>query len=68
MSIREIARELYRVQKEIDRIENLLEKGEISGEEKERLSLELRRMKEEKGRLRKILEGMKRYPNIRRPR
>ncbi len=68
MSIREIARELYRVQKEIDRIEKTLEKGGISEDEKERLSIELKKMKAEKDRLKNVLEGMKRHPDVRRPR
>lgn len=65
MSIREVAKELYRLQKEVERLERLIEE---EPQNRERLILELNKLKAQRDKVRAILEGMKRYPNIRRPR
>ena len=66
MSIREVARELYRLNKEMERIRGMLQVS--SSEQKGELELELKRIKAERDRVKAILEGMKQYPDIRRPR
>ena len=65
MSIREVAKELYRLQKEVERLERLIEE---EPQNREKLILELNKLKAQRDKVRAILEGMKRYPNIRRPR
>ncbi len=67
MSIREIARELYRLQKEVQKIEEDLRK-EKDPEKKLDLEKRLREVKAERDRVKAVLEGMKKYPDIRRPR
>lgn len=66
MSIKEVARELYRVEKEIERIGGVLRGA--SPEEKKKLELRLKQLKTEKDRVRAVLEGMKQYPDVRKPR
>ena len=66
MSIREVARELYRLNKEMERIKGMLQAA--SSEQKGELEIELKRIAYERDRIKAILEGMKQYPDIRRPR
>ena len=64
MSIREIAKLLYRLQKEIEKLEASLNENPASEEIKEKL----RQLKAERDKARAILDGMKEKPNIRMPR
>ncbi len=64
MSIREIAKLLYRLQKEIEKLEASLNENPASEEIKEKL----RQLKAERDKARAILDGMKKKPNIRMPR
>jgi DNA-directed RNA polymerase specialized sigma subunit len=64
MSIREIAKLLYRLQKEIEKLEASLNEDPTSEEIKEKL----RQLKAERDKARAILDGMKKKPNIRMPR
>lgn len=61
-----IAKDLYRVRKEVERIEKAL--TEAAGEERGRLEEELRRAKAEQRRLQEILDGAKEPPPYRQPR
>jgi predicted nuclease with TOPRIM domain len=63
--IRELARELYRLQQEVDRLEGRVRTA--SPAEKERIEEDLRRLRPELDRLRKILEAKKEGPPIRKP-
>jgi len=63
VSIREIARELYRLQKEIERIERILKS--ISPEGKKELGVKLKKIKAERDRVKSVLEGMKQSPDLR---
>lgn len=60
MSIRMIAKELYRLQQDLDHLENL-EKS-ASPEQREGLKDRIRRMKSERDLIRRALEGKKGSP------
>ncbi len=60
MSIREVARELYRLEKEIERIEEALKNA--GPKEKEELELKLKKVRAERDRAKAVLEGMKQSP------
>lgn len=62
MSIRNLAQELYRAQKEVEELEKKL--SHFSGPESERFRLEtrLREARAERDRLRKMLDDAKRGP------
>ncbi len=66
MSIKFIARELYRLGRETEDLERRL--LEIPNSEREDLEERLRKVKAERNRMRKILEGAKEDPPCRRPR
>lgn len=66
MSIRMIARDLYRARKEVERLENELIKA--TGERKDQTADLLRKAKAELERMKGILEGSKESPPYRRPR
>lgn len=55
MSIKLLARDLYRFQREVERLEKML--TEASFEERLRLESQLRRAKAEKVRLQRVLDG-----------
>ena len=57
MSIRLIAKELYRLQQEVERLEIQLAKATYS--ERNQLADQLRKAKAERDRMRKVLEGHK---------
>jgi hypothetical protein len=61
--IRELARELYRLQREVDRLEGRLRDAPPA--EREAIDEELRRLRPERDRYRKILEAKKEGPPIR---
>jgi len=65
MSIREIARELYRLEREVEQIEHQL-KG-LSGEKRLETEDQLRRSKAERDQMRKILEAKKEPPPYKKP-
>jgi cell division protein FtsL len=60
MSIRIIARDLYRLQKEVEILERQIESS--SPEKKEELKDLLRKVRAEKNRMRRILDGAKEPP------
>ncbi|MBW1721769.1 MAG: hypothetical protein JRH13_05100 [Deltaproteobacteria bacterium] len=64
--LKNIARELYRLSQEVDRLESLLKTA--SPDEKERIEDQLRKARAEKDRIRKILDGHKEPPPYRKPR
>ncbi|MEW6668434.1 MAG: hypothetical protein AB1512_24745 [Thermodesulfobacteriota bacterium] len=64
--IREIARELYRLQQEVDRLEGRLKQAPPA--EKEQIEEQLRGIRSERDRFRKILEAKKEGPPVRKPR
>ena len=66
MPIRLIARDLYRLQQAVEKLEDQL-KYTPSGEKRE-LEDELRKLKAERDRMRRILEGSKEPPSYRKPR
>lgn len=66
MSLKLIAKDLYRVTKEIECLEK--EISTKSGPERENLVVELMKLKAERDRLKKILEGHKTPPPYRLPR
>jgi uncharacterized protein YicC (UPF0701 family) len=63
--IRELARELYRLRQEVERLEERLQAATPA--EKEEMEEELRRLRSERDRFRRILEAKKEGPPIRRP-
>ncbi len=63
MSIRLIARELYGLQQEVERLEQQIESS--SPEKKEELKDSLRKVRAEQRRMRKILDGAKEPPAYR---
>ena len=65
MSIRMIARDLYRLRKEVERLEEEVRRA--TGEEKEKKADLLRRTKAERDRMQRILEGSKEPSGIRKP-
>ncbi len=66
MSIRMIARELYRLEREVSELESRLEKAQ--GEEREALLDQLRKKRAERKRIKDTLEGAKEQPPYRLPR
>lgn len=66
MSVREIARELYRLHKEVESLKRKLDSG--SPETREDIEERLRAARIERDRIRKILENKKEKPAMRRPR
>jgi chromosome segregation ATPase len=64
MSIRLIARDLYRLQREVEEAEKELDHA--SEAERQELEDRLRKVKAERDRMRKILEGAKEQPPYRR--
>ena len=63
--IRELARELYRLQQEVDRLQDRVKDAPPG--EKEAIDEELRSLRSERDRCRKILEAKKEGPPIRKP-
>ena len=66
MPIQLIARDLYRLQKEVEKLENQLNNTPF--EEKREMEDQLRKLKAERDRMRRILEGSKEPPSYRKPR
>ena len=66
MPIRLIARDLYRLQQEVEKLEDQL-KNTPYGEKRE-MEDRLRKLKAEKDQMRRILEGSKEPPSYRKPR
>ena len=66
MSIRLIARDLYKLQQEVEKLETQLKN--IPFEEKREMEDQLRKLKAERNRMRRILEGSKEPPSYRKPR
>ncbi|MFP3928000.1 MAG: hypothetical protein ACLFUP_03780 [Desulfobacteraceae bacterium] len=66
MSIRMIARELYRLERELSELESRLEKAQ--GPEKDALMDQLRMKRAERQRIKDTLEGAKEQPPYRLPR
>jgi cell division protein FtsL len=60
MSIRIIARDLYRLQQEVERLEQQVENS--PSEKKEVLKDRLRKVKAEHDRMRRVLDGAKKSP------
>ncbi len=60
MSIRIIARDLYRLRQEVERLEQQVENS--SPEKKEALKERLRKVRAEQNRMRRILDGAKNPP------
>ena len=65
MSLRLIAKDLYRLQKEVDQLEKRLETAPVEG--REVLKENLRKVKAERDRMRRILDGNKELPPYRKP-
>jgi hypothetical protein len=63
--IRELARELYRLEQEVDRLEERLRVAPSA--QKEGIEEELRKLRSERDRFRKTLEAKKEGPAIRKP-
>jgi hypothetical protein len=66
MSLRMIARDLYRLQQEVDRLESRLK--ECPPAKREEFEDELRKAKAERDRVKRMLEGAKEEPPYRKPR
>ncbi len=66
MYIRKIAKELYSIYKKIEIMEKELKKADSV--EKAVLLEKIKKLKLEKKKIKAILEGMKKYPNIKIPR
>ncbi|UCF56730.1 MAG: hypothetical protein JSW15_11770 [Deltaproteobacteria bacterium] len=66
MSIRMIARDLYRLQQEVEELERQLDAVPL--EKKEGIRDRLRKVKAERDRMRRALEGSKEPPPYRKPR
>ena len=65
MSVRMIARDLYRLQQQVDRLEGLLRACPPG--KREELEEELRKAKAERERVKRMLEGTKEEPPYRKP-
>ena len=63
--IKMIARDLYRLQQDLERLEKDLETAPV--EQREGLEQRLRKVKAERDRMRKVLEGNKEPPVYRKP-
>jgi hypothetical protein len=61
-----IARDLYRLQQEVDRLESELKAGSVANPEA--LEDQLRKAKAERDRVKRMLEGTKEEPPYRKPR
>jgi hypothetical protein len=66
MSIRMIAKELYRLEQEVRKLEEESQSAPI--EDREALKDRLRRVKAERNRMRRTLDGAKEPPPFRQPR
>jgi len=66
MSIRMIAREMYRLQQEVERLEEQLKTATRDG--REGLEEQLRKARAERDRMRQTMEGAKEPPPYRTPR
>ncbi len=66
MSVRMIARDLYRLQQEVDKLESQLKACSLA--KREELEDQLRKTRAEKDRVRRLLEGSKEEPPYRKPR
>ena len=66
MSIRLIALELYRLEREVNAVEK--EMASARDENRDELKDRLRKIKAERNRVRKMLEGAKEEPKYRKPR
>jgi len=66
MSVRLIALELYRLEREVNAVEK--EMASARDENRDELKDRLRKIKAERNRVRKVLEGAKAEPKYRRPR
>ncbi len=66
MALKEIARELYRLQKEVEILEDRIKRA--SDSEREALEDKLRRLKAERDKVKRTLEGCKSPLPYRRPR
>lgn len=64
--IKMIARELYSLQKELERLEERMKK--VPHEQREGMEQRLRKVRAERDRMRKVLEGNKEPPAYRKPR
>lgn len=64
--LRNIARDLYRLHQEVERLESLLKSA--SPDEKDSLEDQLRRVRAERKCIQKIIDGHKEPPPYRRPR
>jgi hypothetical protein len=65
MSIRLIALDLYRLTKEVEKLESKIKKA--PEEKKPELEQQLRQLKAERNKIKKILEGKKEPPPYRQP-
>ncbi len=66
MSVKMIARDLYRLQREVDRLESQLKACPPA--KREEVEDELRKAKAERDRVKRMLEGAKEEPPYRKPR
>ena len=66
MSVRMIARDLYRLQQEVDKLESRLKAYSLA--KREELEDQLRKARAEKDRVKRLLEGSKEEPPYRKPR
>lgn len=66
MSIRMIAKDLYRLQQEVEMLEDQIKSS--SPEKKEELKDRLRKVRSERNRMQGILDGAKEPPAYKRPR
>ena len=66
MSVRMIARDLYRLQQEVDKLESQLKACSLA--KREELEDQLRKERAEKDRVKRLLEGSKEEPPYRKPR
>ena len=66
MTIKLIARDLYRLEQEVEKLEDQL-KNTPAGERRE-IEDQLRKRKAERNQMRRILEGSKEPPSYRKPR
>ena len=65
MSLRIIAKDLYRLQQEVEQLEKRLETAPV--EDREAVKDDLRKVKADRDRMRRILEGNKELPPYRKP-
>lgn len=65
MSIKNVARDLYRLQKEVERLEKELEN--CPPDKRQHLEEELIEARQERDKIKELLEGAKQTPTYRRP-